>query len=318
MTDLPLPPDAENPSSAAPAEESPTQPQPPALDLQQPSFFESYSRSSHCDPERIPHFGHILLLLPLMLLGWLASALLAHFALRLHLYGITTPEKAVGEVHYALGTMAVFYLVTFVTAVFVFPLFWQRSFFDGIEWRIKAIPSNIKMLLGATGLCFILAISDQLIIPGPDHAPINDLFHTSTEAWMLFCFGITLAPFFEEMAFRGFLLPSFATAVDWMLERTSAQPRLPLTESCHPQWSRPAMIAGAGLTSLPFALIHGYQTGYSLGPFLLLYVVSMLLCWIRLRTRSLAASTFVHATYNLIIFLMLLIGTGGFQHFDKL
>jgi membrane protease YdiL (CAAX protease family) len=39
---------------------------------------------------------------------------------------------------------------------------------------------------------------------------------------------------------------------------------------------------------------------------------------VRLKTRSLAASTLVHACYNFIIFALALIGTGGFRHFDKM
>jgi uncharacterized protein len=35
-------------------------------------------------------------------------------------------------------------------------------------------------------------------------------------------------------------------------------------------------------------------------------------------TRSLAASTLVHACYNFIIFSLALIGTGGFRHLDKM
>ena len=95
-------------------------------------------------------------------------------------------------------------------------------------------------------------------------------------------------------------------------------PAPPLDVNHHPQWSFPAMIAGSVLTSLPFALLHVDQQGHSLGPFLLLILVSLILCTVRLKTRSLAASTLVHATYNFIIFALALIGTGGFRHFDKM
>jgi amino acid transporter len=70
--------------------------------------------------------------------------------------------------------------------------------------------------------------------------------------------------------------------------------------------------------SLPFALMHGFQTAWSLGPFLLLVFVSLVLCWVRLSTRSLAASTIVHASYNFMLFSFMLLGTGGFKHLDKM
>jgi len=78
------------------------------------------------------------------------------------------------------------------------------------------------------------------------------------------------------------------------------------------------MILGSILTSLPFAWMHAEQTAYSLGPFLLLVCVSLVLCWTRLATRSLAASVLVHASYNFLLFSLMLLGTGGFKHLDKM
>jgi membrane protease YdiL (CAAX protease family) len=49
-----------------------------------------------------------------------------------------------------------------------------------------------------------------------------------------------------------------------------------------------------------------------------LIAVSLVLCWVRINTRSLAASVLVHASYNFMIFSLMLIGTGGFQHLDKM
>jgi len=51
---------------------------------------------------------------------------------------------------------------------------------------------------------------------------------------------------------------------------------------------------------------------------LLLVCVSLVLCWVRLGIRSLAASVMVHATYNLLLFSMMALGTGGFRHLDKM
>jgi uncharacterized protein len=79
-----------------------------------------------------------------------------------------------------------------------------------------------------------------------------------------------------------------------------------------------SMAVASILTSIPFALMHAEQTGYSLGPFLLLVCVSLVLCWARLSTRSLAASVFVHASYNCLLFSFMLLGTEGFRHLDKM
>jgi membrane protease YdiL (CAAX protease family) len=69
--------------------------------------------------------------------------------------------------------------------------------------------------------------------------------------------------------------------------------------------------------SAPFALMHSAQLGAAWGPLLLLYCVSLALCAARLLTRSLAASTLVHATYNFLLFAVTFVQTDGFRHLDK-
>jgi membrane protease YdiL (CAAX protease family) len=48
-----------------------------------------------------------------------------------------------------------------------------------------------------------------------------------------------------------------------------------------------------------------------------LYCVSLALSYIRIRTHSVACSTLVHMTYNLTIFAIIYISTGGFHHLDQ-
>ena len=166
-------------------------------------------------------------------------------------------------------------------------------------------------------LCFGLAILDQVLMPGPPNAPIEKMISSPGAAWLMFAFGVTIAPFFEEMFFRGFLLPALCTACDWIAEKMRHTLPRPLDANGHPQWSIPAMIAG----SVPPAFLlpcctstsrdtpsgrsspHRHQHDSVRGAPL---------------TRSLAASTLVHAIYNFFIFAVTLIGTGGFRHFDKM
>jgi len=68
-------------------------------------------------------------------------------------------------------------------------------------------------------------------MPGPENTPIDKLFRIPGAAWLLFAFGITFAPFFEEIVFRGFLLPAFCTAWDWAIEKNTGKPALPSTRT---------------------------------------------------------------------------------------
>jgi hypothetical protein len=250
--------------------------------------------------------------------GLLGTMMLVPLALHFHLFGVTSIAQAATDYRYALGSQAIQYVITFAGCVVVFPLIWRKPFFDGVHWHGATALQRTARLISAAVLCFFVAMINGVLMPGPTNAPIDELFKAPGAAWILFAFGVTLAPFFEEMAFRGFVLPAFCTAYDWSVEHFTGTPRRPLDEFDNPQWSPSAMIFASLLTSVPFALMHGAQTSWSLGPFLLLYFVSLVLCAVRLRTRSLAASTMVHACYNFMLFSFMLLGTGGFKHLDKM
>jgi membrane protease YdiL (CAAX protease family) len=281
-------------------------------------LFQSWSQPAAVPPSRIPHLGHLCLLAAFLLIGFVCMMVLLFVALQFHWDGVTTQDQIKTNVHYLLGSEAILYLVTLALSFPLFPLLWNKSFFAGIHWRgATALQLGWRLPAIAMG-CFVLAAIDNKLLPGPEHAPIEEIFRSPGAAWLMFGFGVAVAPFCEEIFFRGFLLPALATAWDWVSERFTHRHPRPLDANGHPQWSIAAMVIASIATSLPFALIHAEQTGHSLGPFLLLITVSLVLCAVRLVTRSLAASTLVHACYNFLLFSTMLIGTGGFRHFEKM
>jgi membrane protease YdiL (CAAX protease family) len=248
----------------------------------------------------------------------LITGIFTQLALRRHMFGVTSLTQALTDVHYTLGSMGCMYVFTLALSYFIFPLFWQKSLFAGLQWREVTAFRLRRRLIVAAVACFILAVISGIFMPGPQDTPIDKIFRTPGAAWLMFVFGVTFAPFFEEIVFRGFLLPALCTAYDWIGERAFGEPSHGSDENGHPQWSIPAMVVGSLLTSLPFAVMHGEQTGWAVGPLLLLVCVSLVLCWARLATRSLAASVLVHACYNFLLFSMMMLGTGGFRHLDKM
>jgi membrane protease YdiL (CAAX protease family) len=297
------------------AEDAGARPEQPAAEL---PLFHSWSQPETFPPAHIPNLGHLFLLAVLTLFGLLGASLLTRLALHFHLFGISTAQQAISDIHYELGFQVANYLITFVACLLIFPLVWYTSFFAGLQWNGATALRLQRRLYGAASLCFVLALVNGILMPGPTDAPIDKIFRTPGAAWLLFGFGVTCAPLFEEIAFRGFLLPALCTAWDWAIERSTGKAALPLDRNGHPQWSFFAMAVASIAASLLFALMHGEQNGYALGPFLLLICVSLVLCWVRLSTRSLAASVLVHAFYNFLLFSLMLLGTGGFKHMDKM
>jgi len=304
-----------HPVAAAPPD--PSSPSTSPIGAEQPIFSSCVQEPVH-RPVRIPHFGHLMLLLLLLGAASVLMMLAIFAAVHFHLFGWQFSTLSSSDFRFDLFSEALLYLVTFGFCLFVFPMVWNQGYFQGLEWRAAAAKSKFPLLAGTAAVCFGLALVDQYLMPGPANAPIEKMISSPGAAWLMFAFGTTMAPFFEEMFFRGFLLPALCTACDWSAERMKGTLARPLDGDGHPQWSMPAMVIGSMLTSICFALLHVAQQGHSLGPFLLLIVVSLVLCAVRLKTRSLAASTLVHASYNFLLFSVMLIGTEGFRHLDKM
>src|SRR6185369_8896661 len=97
----------------------------------------------------------------------------------------------------------------------------------------------------------------------------------------------------EEICFRGFLLPAFAIAYDWL--------SLPKTLAARERWhittnlTVAAYVFGAILSSIFFVLLHAEQLAHAWAALGILFVVSLVLTAVRIRTRSVASSTLVHA-----------------------
>jgi uncharacterized protein len=264
----------------------------------------------HGPAKHIPHIGHALLFFAIAYLSLGICTFIVLAAAHLH-----TEEQA--KAHPGLVTLsqAASYLVTLGIAWVLFPRIWDESFSKGIEWNSLA-PTRwwYAVMLGgavASGLAqFALHF-----VAEPKSSPMDQLLLTTHGAWLMTGFGVLLAPVTEEIAFRGFLLPALAIAYDWLaLERTPAGLQKWQSSSMH---SRPALIFASIFSSIPFALMHAGQLQHAWGALGILYAVSLVLSFVRVRTNSVAAGVLMHATYNLTVFVVLFIGTDGYRHMEK-
>jgi uncharacterized protein len=263
-------------------------------------------------PTRIPNLGHALLFLAIagfiLLLTQLIPFGLAH--------ATAAATKASISPKLLIASEAISYILTLTISWFLFPLLWKRSFPIGIEANPDAARRNALRLI-PIGLVLSFAVQAiSTLISMPKEIPMDDFFRTPSDVWLVTIFGICLAPLFEEILFRGFLLPAFAIAYDWL--------SLPRSPAAHELWrstnkiTLPALIFSSVLTSILFAALHGQQTAFTWPVLLLLFCVSLILSAVRIRLRSVLASTLIHASYNFTIFLTAFIATGGYRHLDKL
>jgi membrane protease YdiL (CAAX protease family) len=286
---------------------------PPVSPEDQTIFFPHAEGTPPAEPPvRIPHLGHAVLFLAIA-----GFFLLLIQIVMLHL-NLPTVPSAKGPVSPKLlvGSEALSYLATLAASWFIFPLFWKRSFPQGIQANPDAARRNAIRLIPVGIVLSLTVQAISSLISMPKNIPMDDFFRTASDVWLVTAFGTLLAPLFEEVLFRGFLLPAFAIAYDWL--------SLPRTPAAHEQWrsnnrlTGPSLVFSAVLTSILFAALHGQQTGYAWPVLILLFCVSLILSYVRLRLRSVMASTLIHISYNATIFFFAFVITGGYRHLDKI
>ena len=266
-------------------------------------------------PRRVPNLGHALLFVSfaglLLLVLQVVLLVMGEAPAAAHAGVITVPHPRL-----QLAVEAAAYLVTLLASWRFFPLLWKRSFLDGVRWHWTTARRQAAKLI-ALGL--LLGGAMQLVtyfITPPKTLPIDEFFLTSSSAWITTFFGILVAPVFEEICFRGFLLPAFAIAYDWL--------SLPRTPEARLRWNTTttltpiSLVFSAILTSILFAGMHAEQIAHIWAALLALFTLSLLLTYVRVKTQSVAASAMVHAAYNGFVFLTVLIFTGGYRHLDRM
>ncbi len=185
------------------------------------------------------------------------------------------------------------FLAYIVLVIFMYQMVareYRRPFLRTVRWQWPAGHWAAFVALGVA-----LAVSGQLLsalLPVPKSLPIDQFFRTRAGAYVMAVFGVTVAPFVEELFFRGFLYPVLAR--------------------------RLGMLSGVVLTALGFALVHASQLAHAWGPLLVLFLVGSVLTAVRALTKSVAASMLVHIGYNLTLFTMLYFASQHFRHFDRL
>ena len=215
-----------------------------------------------------------------------------------------------------LGIMAATYIATLFAAWLVFPFLWHRPFFNGLQWNFAAARTQYPRLI-ALGL--FLGLTMALVtqfISSPKTLPVDQFFANASTAWIITLFGAILAPSFEEIAFRGFLVPAFAIAYDWVA--------LPRTPEARLRWQTSTALTPASyifaavVSSLFFALIHAQQVAHLISALVALVTISLVLTFVRVKTQSVAASAVVHSAYNSFIFISVIFATGGYRHLDRM
>ena len=225
----------------------------------------------------------VAMLLAVLFCGAVAIAIALHVASLSHVpvVNLATDPRVL------LPAQLAAYLLVFGALWRLFAHHFRIGFFRALSWRW---PVRWPMFL-AGGVMLALAVEfGARLLPTPPELPIDKMLRTPLDAWLMCVFGVLIAPFAEEVFFRGLLFPALARHA--------------------------GAVASLIMTSVLFGVIHGQQLAGAWIQVTCIILVSMVLTVIRWRFRSLASSTLVHVGYNGALFVALFVQTRGFTSFS--
>jgi len=199
------------------------------------------------------------------------------------------PLMEIMQVPYViLVAQMLIYIVVFALMFFLIRArtgkFWQP-----IRWHWPSRSWVGFLVLGAVVYLGLMGLGE--VLPIPKHLPIDRFFQNAQEAALMSVLSVTLAPFMEELFFRGLLYPVLAR--------------------------RLGVGMAVFLTGAAFGLLHGAQLKYSWAV-LIIFLVGIVLTIVRAVTKSVGASFLVHVGYNGTLSALLFAATGGFRHLERL
>jgi membrane protease YdiL (CAAX protease family) len=173
-----------------------------------------------------------------------------------------------------LGLFAqlLWYALLFASLRVNFRVRYSRPFWSSLGWRFP-FPGVLSCLLAGPLVAFGVGFLGYAIKTPEIRMPFQDMLADLPTKVLFSLFVVAIGPLFEELAFRGFLMP--------LLMRSFG------------------VAAGISLTALVFGGLHAYEYQWSWRHVLLVALAGAVFGWVRYVTGSTAASTFMHCTYNL-------------------
>lgn len=186
-----------------------------------------------------------------------------------------------------LAIQLTLYLSSYLGFKIVLGIRYHRPVLYSLGWR----PSRVNLLwVGLTGVLLAFAVSgiaSLLHTPEVD-SPLEQFAGSAPALIAIAILAVVVGPFFEELMFRGFLQP--------LLSRTFGT------------------IAGVGGTGLLFGLLHlpEYKSVWQYA--FAIWIVGVVLGLVRVYTGSIIPSTVMHACFNAVSVVALVVTKVGKHH----
>lgn len=212
---------------------------------------------------------------------------LAGYALLQPLMGWKAAPRVLHDnAFFLLALQTIFHVLVFGYIFLLIVVNYRQPFWDALRWRALS-PRAAANYFGGGVLLALAVLTFPPIFPYNESFPLQRLFNSPQAAYAIGAFAIFIAPFMEELIFRGVLFRFFEQRVGlWFA------------------------VVG---TAVLFAALHVSEYWGAWNHVLLIFIVGVVFSLARGLTGSLAPSYILHLAYNASLMLMLYIGTGQFQ-----
>jgi membrane protease YdiL (CAAX protease family) len=208
-------------------------------------------------------------------LGFLISLCLPALLVSVLLVRAISQLLPPGKPFQGLLVQLVWYGLVFGSLAALLHLRYRQPFWRSLGWKFRAPSAVLSFFIGP-----LLAIAVGLlgaILRTPEiPLPFQQMFDDRRTMLLFALFVVVLGPLCEELAFRGFLMPLLVRSL--------------------------GAASGIVVTGLLFGSLHGYEYSWSWRHMLLITIAGTVFGWVRYKTGSTAASTFMHSSYNLMQF----------------
>jgi len=215
--------------------------------------------------------------------AWLVGALLVRFGRTL------APSAFSNDAVRALAFQSAIYALLIGALYLVITFRYRRPLWQSLGW-VAPERGAWWCVVGGPALAIGLSILGVALRAPAIPTPVENLISGRGSLFLVAFFAVVLGPLFEELLFRGFLLP--------LLERALGA------------W--PAILLAAG----GFALLHGQQYQWAWQQLLVVGLAGVAFGYARFKSGSTAAAALLHAGYNLTYFVGYLIQSRDTLHLN--
>ncbi len=183
--------------------------------------------------------------------------------------------RSYGKAFQGLLAQLLWYALVFGALYFMLHMRYDRPFWESLGWRFP-YQGMVMTLFGGPVLAIGIGYVGYMLRTPEVPTPFRQMLDNRPTFFLFAIFVVLVGPLCEELAFRGFLMPLFVRSF--------------------------GAAVGILATGALFGFLHAPEYAWSWRHVLLITAAGSAFGWVRYRTGSTAASTFMHSAYNLTQF----------------